>query len=469
MRILGVTILLFLFGLACCQKEEDTDASDAFMEAAQALFSGANNNDIGGLQDVASAFMQSDAGKQVGDMLTGGKAKNNGVGEILSGLGTLLSGSRGGQGVDLGSVIQAVSSTFGQKQPNNEVNNEESGMNFESMLNLASMFVGQGNNAEGLMGLLPMILDTVSSGDHSNDHHKKKHDHSDHSWWVPPILENFHVMWDHFSNSELGQTLWKNSGLANIVGQMTDSEGRIQYEKIFDSFENPPQRRRWIKSLTNFVAEWISHIADPATQQRYLTTIQFVGNTFLKSQGYPKSVMFEPSRPTESLSRLVNAVAKRHLNMKFDSSQYIKPAVAYFQELMSLASEKGFIVSRINARELSNRLSDTINNDLIGPLLKAYRAYKWATKLPKCATHILCTINKKNEDDSKSSQTRSQLTKFASFPAAWAISNKAGVNFWSLYGAIVENQNCVEKYPVDCSAFHEEELRVTTEYSHNEL
>ena len=68
--------------------------------------------------------------------------------------------------------------------------------------------------------------------------------------------------------------------------------------------------------------------------------------------------------------RLVNAVAKRHLNMQIDSYQYIKPAIAYFQELMNLANEKGFIMSRINARELSNKLSDSINNGFIGPLLK---------------------------------------------------------------------------------------------------
>lgn len=42
----------------------------------------------------------------------------------------------------------------------------------------------------------------------------------------------------------------------------------------------------------------------------------------------------------------------------------------YFQELMSLASDKGFIMSRINARELSNKLSDTIDNDIIFPMLK---------------------------------------------------------------------------------------------------
>lgn len=70
------------------------------------------------------------------------------------------------------------------------------------------------------------------------------------------------------------------------------------------------------------------------------------------------------------MSRLANGMAKRYLNMKIDSSKYVRPAISYFQELISLASEKGFIMSRVNARELSNRLNDIINNDIIGPILK---------------------------------------------------------------------------------------------------
>lgn len=109
----------------------------------------------------------------------------------------------------------------------------------------------------------------------------------------------------HYSNSELGQTIWKSSGLANIVGTMTDQNGNLELEKVVNSFENPSLRRRWVRSLTNFVAEWISHISDPATRQRYLATAQYVGNGFLKSQGYPKSVMFDSVKPAESLSRSV--------------------------------------------------------------------------------------------------------------------------------------------------------------------
>lgn len=77
---------------------------------------------------------------------------------------------------------------------------------------------------------------------------------------------------------------------------------------------------------------------------------------------------------------------------------------------------------------------------------QAYRAYKWATKVPHCASQILCTINEKSQqNDSRDyrSLVRNGLLKVASFPAAWAVSNKLGVNFWSLYGAIMEHEGCI--------------------------
>ena len=54
-------MLLILVGMVACEKEDD--ASTAFIDAARALF--ADKDAIGGLQGMASAFMQSDAGKQV--------------------------------------------------------------------------------------------------------------------------------------------------------------------------------------------------------------------------------------------------------------------------------------------------------------------------------------------------------------------------------------------------------------------
>lgn len=126
-------------------------------------------------------------------------------------------------------------------------------------------------------------------------------------------------------------------------------------------------------------------------------------------------------------------------------------------------------------------------------VLQSYRAYKWAIKRPQCASQILCTINEVNEQDSSQSPLQRGLLRVTSFPAAWAVSNKLGSSFWVLYGAIMEHDRCIvsetalqdasrftlsgtnlpfdfqQKYPADCTEFHEEEIRVTTESTHSEL
>ncbi|XP_032680005.1 uncharacterized protein LOC116848234 [Odontomachus brunneus] len=460
-------LLLVLLGLVCARKPDEDDAASVFIEEAKNLFS--------------QKSIENPQVKQVGDMLLEKRTSTDSVNQIISGLGSFMAGGQNNQGFDMsmvGSILNVLSTMNNDGQASHakrlandvEDRKQEHGIDWASVINMGSALFQQSANTDMVMGLVPMVLEALGHG--TDDHEGGSKDHSGHSWFLPPILENIHVMWDHFSNSELGQTLWKNSGLMKVIAHVSDQHGNIHYEKILESFEDPAIRRRWIRSLTNFVAEWLSHVTDPVNQQRYLSTMQFVGNSFLKSQGFPKSVMFDAQRPTESLIRLANMLARRYLGMNINSALYVKPAISYFQELASLASEKGFIMSRINARELSNKLSDTINNDIIFPMLKAFRAYKWASKVPHCASQILCTINEQSEQDDsrdKNLKIRGILLKVASFPAAWAVSNNLGINFWSLYGAIMEHEGCIRKYPANCTAFHEEEIRVTTESIHNEL
>lgn len=131
----------------------------------------------------------------------------------MSGLGSLMSnqnnqgGGGSGGGVDLsmiGDIIGGLSSLAGNnrrtrshkhREEEDDDENESSGFDFESVLNIASSFMGQSGNAEGMMGLLPLVLNTF--GGSSTDKHGRS-DHSDHSWYMPPILENAHLMWDHF-------------------------------------------------------------------------------------------------------------------------------------------------------------------------------------------------------------------------------------------------------------------------------
>ncbi|KOX72386.1 hypothetical protein WN51_01485 [Melipona quadrifasciata] len=372
-------VLLVLLAAANCEKhEEEVDASSVFLEAAKSFFS--NKDNLNGLQGLAKAFLQSGDRKRAGNGFDGG-SNLDGVGQIVSVIGSLFSGSEKGQGIDfsvIGSVLDGVmNSDKGGKRSSRSVEaKQEAAIDLKGIMNVGSMLMGHNGNSDLMMGLIPMLLSNFGNDNNEVDGASSKvHDHSGHSWYMPPIVENLHVMWDHFN-------------------------------------------------------------------------IHFLMYTRIT---------------------LVNAVGKRHLGMKIDSSQYIKPAVSYVKELVALASEKGFIMSRVNAREISNRLSDVINNDIINPILKSYRAYKWSIKRPQCASQILCTINEKNEQDTKQPRLRSYLLKVTSFPAAWAVSNKLETNFWNLYGAIVEHDKCAQKYPADCTDFHEEEIRITTENVHSEL
>lgn len=64
---------------------------------------------------------------------------------------------------------------------------------------------------------------------------------------------------------------------------------------------------------------------------RYIANLKYVGNSFLKSQGYSKSVYFDPTRPTDSFILITDALFKRYFGLKVTSGKYVKPAVSYIQ------------------------------------------------------------------------------------------------------------------------------------------
>ncbi|KAJ4446320.1 hypothetical protein ANN_13015 [Periplaneta americana] len=243
-------------------------------------------------------FMQSDGGRNLGDMLMGAAKSNDGANaaDILSGLGSILANTAGGQGksneggIDPQLIGQMVSMFANQAMSDNgddnvDVNNNEikkgkskkaggkdAGVDWESMIGLATSFMaaqggGGGGGWEGFLNMLPVLL---GAGDEGGDVKKIQHNHHQHkaTSYLPPFMETLYDYWEHFKSSELGQTLWHNSGLEATVQIFTDKDGHFEMERIFGSLENASFRRRWVKSLTSFVAEWIAHVSDPATQTR---------------------------------------------------------------------------------------------------------------------------------------------------------------------------------------------------------
>lgn len=263
---------LLLLALFCAQPyghvahEEESnpllDMASVFIQEALSNHNGGGGGAAGGagsgLAGVASligSFMQAN-GKAGGG---GGGGGGGAAMQILSGLGSMLANNaRGGNGAGGGfdpSIIGNVLEMFtqgddedtgdAQKRSNSGGAGGGSGIGLDTILQVASAFMGNQGAAEkpatlphqkqkravsdeepesenGFMNLLPLVMQAVSSfagpeGQHTQERHKS------HAWVLPPFLEHVHVLWDHFSNSELADALYEKSGVNKIMKVCSDN------------------------------------------------------------------------------------------------------------------------------------------------------------------------------------------------------------------------------------------------------
>lgn len=65
------------------------------------------------------------------------------------------------------------------------------------------------------------------------------------------------------------------------------------------------------------------------------------------------------------------------------------------QDLFKLAKKNGILAAENgDSRELSDKLADTINLEVIEPIARVNRAYRFATKVPQCDKYGIFRITK---------------------------------------------------------------------------
>lgn len=268
---------------------DDSDESNPFMDIAASFLQDSLQNGGGGAGANGLAGIASIIGNLV---QTDNSPKSNGGGggldaaQIIGGIGSLLAAANGGGGNNgrqaggfdpaiIGNVIEMFTAGSDDgKQGRRQKRSDQDGPGLETILNLVSAFASnanqvksQPNGAEGLLTLLPMVMQTVNSfaGEEGEKVHER---HKDHAWVLPPFLEKIHVMWDHFSNSELAEAMWKKSGVDTIFKGFTGRDGKLDYDKLFGALNNQGFRRRWIKSATLYLSDWANYIAEPEVYRR---------------------------------------------------------------------------------------------------------------------------------------------------------------------------------------------------------
>lgn len=236
-----VFFIIFLNSYAhSTQRPGNDDDSNPFLDMASSFLQEAlaNQNGAGGGGGGGAAAGIGGIASLIGNMIQPDGASGKGSGgigaaQIFAGISSFMAnangGGGGGGGFDpsiIGNVIEMFSGGDSNADQTNRqkrsTNGGQEGIGLDTIINIASAFVNtnkvqnkNGAQDEGIMSLLPMVMDVVNSfaGPEGDKTHAK---HKDHAWVLPPFLEKIHVMWDHFSSSELADALWKKSGVHSI-------------------------------------------------------------------------------------------------------------------------------------------------------------------------------------------------------------------------------------------------------------
>lgn len=249
--------------------------------------------------DIASSFLENlgsgnggngnqDLFSAIGNLMAAGASgKNSGGGnaDLLVNIGKAIFAGNGqgggGSGFNpmlIGSILQQFMPSDNDESP--QGGGSSNGDMMGTILNVASMFMGQ-NQQEGgsrkarsvddsessggsnvLMDLLPLAVQAINSFSQPEEVKKTEKSHEDHAGILPPFLEKIHQFWDQFSNSDLSNMIFQQVGLDKLFVGFIGRDQRVDYDKLFQSFQNQNFRRKWIKKAILYIADWAKYLSN---------------------------------------------------------------------------------------------------------------------------------------------------------------------------------------------------------------
>lgn len=276
----GAAILLQGLSSLMNQGEQGGGAANVLQGLGSLLsqYDGKNKEQAGGaadlLQNIGSLLSQSD--EKSGDNQNQGE----GVANLLQGLGSLM--GQGGQGgmnpAMIGTMLNLFSNLAQEETPEVKRSSESkkidtkaqtnSDLNMDDILSLAGNFLNSGDKKEkktkdiNFLSLLPTILQSINAfiGPEAD---KREKSHEGHSWLMPPLLEKFHILFDHFIHSDIGKQTISALGAEKSFKIFFDEKGRFSYKKFGEMMENHSYRRQWISLVTDRIASFLQYASEP--------------------------------------------------------------------------------------------------------------------------------------------------------------------------------------------------------------
>jgi hypothetical protein len=93
----------------------------------------------------------------------------------------------------------------------------------------------------------------------------------------------------------------------------------------------------------------------------------------------------------------------------------IKYCITVLQEVLKIGQSKGIRLSHLSSHEIESKLADTLNGEVIEPMLRVWRAYRYGTRHPQCDRYVICAVNQHDPSADQGAGLRPGITKLARY------------------------------------------------------
>lgn len=83
--------------------------------------------------------------------------------------------------------------------------------------------------------------------------------------------------------------------------------------------------------------------------------------------------------------------------------------------MFRLGQSKGLSLQHLTSKEIEEKLSELLNHEIIDPVLRVWRVYRFVSKKPECDRYLVCSINRKGQYPDSKTGLKPGVTKLSTY------------------------------------------------------
>lgn len=88
--------------------------------------------------------------------------------------------------------------------------------------------------------------------------------------------------------------------------------------------------------------------------------------------------------------------------------------------MFRLGQSKGLSLQHLTSKEIEEKLSELLNHEIIDPVLRVWRVYRFVSKKPECDRYLVCSINRKGQYPDSKTGLKPGVTKLSRYVVVFA-------------------------------------------------